>query len=243
MNLTVLGKYGPWPKAGGACSGYLLEAGGRRLLLDCGCGVLGKLQLYCGIEALDGIILTHLHSDHMGDMPVLRYALPYYFDRGMMKSKLKVFMPASPEALAESLFADGNLDVKTVSGGECFEFMGLDLSFYSVRHPVQCNAVKVRSEGKTAVYSGDLNTTPGFEQFAAGADLLLIDGCFLKAEWNENLPHLSASLAAGIAGQAGARRLVLTHMRPVADEAALLAEAAEAFPGALIAEDGMKYEI
>ena len=38
MKLTVLGCYGPYPPAGGACSGYLLEEGGTRVLIDCGNG-------------------------------------------------------------------------------------------------------------------------------------------------------------------------------------------------------------
>lgn len=246
MNLTVLGKYGPWPAAGGACSGYLLEAGGVRLMLDCGCGTLGRLQQHCGITDLEGIVLSHLHSDHMGDIPVLRYALPYYASKGLLKGKLPVFLPELPElpgAVSGPIASDPNIDARTVTGGDSFEFNGLRLSFFSVRHPVPCNAVKIECGGKTFVYSGDLNTTPGFENFAAGADMLLIDGCFLESEWNETLPHLSAALAAGAGGMAGAKRLVLTHMRPVGDEAALLREAARAFPEARIASEGARYEI
>ena len=44
MRITVLGKSPAWQDAGGACSGYLVEAGGAALLLDCGNGVFGKLR-------------------------------------------------------------------------------------------------------------------------------------------------------------------------------------------------------
>ena len=44
MRITVLGKSPAWQDAGGACSGYLVEADGRCLLLDCGNGVFGKLR-------------------------------------------------------------------------------------------------------------------------------------------------------------------------------------------------------
>jgi ribonuclease BN (tRNA processing enzyme) len=37
--MTVLGKSPAWQDAGGACSGYLVEAAGARLLVDCGSGV------------------------------------------------------------------------------------------------------------------------------------------------------------------------------------------------------------
>lgn len=241
MKLTILGKYGPWPAADGACSGYLLEAGGRRLLLDCGSGVLSRLQSRCAIADLDAVVLSHLHSDHMGDMLVLRYALPFLTGRGLLGGKLKVFMPPAPEGAADTLAEDTGFDARFVGGESSLDFLGLRLSFFPVHHPFPCHAVRVEAEGKAFVYSGDLNTTPGFERFASGADLLLIDGCFPEAEWNERLPHLSAALAAGYGARAGAGRVVLTHMRPFTDEEALLREAAAAFPGAEMAREGAEY--
>lgn len=238
MKLTVLGKHGPWPKAGCACSGYLLEAGGRHILLDCGCGVLGRLQCHCPIERLDGIVLSHLHSDHMGDMLVLRYALPI-----IKKDKLPVFLPAEPSDIAGVILSDKSFDCRTVAAGDFVSFIGLKIAFFPVRHPVPCNAVKIEHEGKTLVFSGDMNTTPGFEEFAKGADLLLIDGCFLKKDWNEGLPHLSAALAADIGLRAGAGKLLLTHMRPVDDEAALLQEARRVNPAAEAAQMDASYEV
>lgn len=243
MKLTVLGKYGPWPAAGSSCSGYLLEAGGKRLLLDCGCGVLGQLLKFCAIEQLDGIVLSHLHSDHMGDMMVLRYALPYFIGNGLMKPGLPVFLPATPESVADTIISDANVDARVVKGGDAAEFLGMQLSFFSTRHLVECNAVKIACEGKTLVFSGDMNTTPGFEQFAAGADLLLIDGFFTNREWSEEKPHLSAALAAGLGAKAGVKRLLLTHIRPIGNVDVLLQEARQVYPAAEIAEDGAQYSI
>lgn len=240
MKLTILGKYGPWPKAGSACSGYLLEAGGARLLLDCGCGILGKLQQHCAIPELDGIVLTHLHSDHMGDMMVLRYALPYFMGKGVM-GRLPVFLPAAPEAVAQGIAAEAGFDCRFVTGGDALEHRGMALSFFSVRHLIPCNAVKVSHGGSTLVFSGDMNTTPGFAGFAAGADLLLIDGCFPEADWSGEKPHLSAALAAAVGREAGARRVLLTHLRPEDDETLLLAEARRAHPDAEIAQEGAAY--
>lgn len=75
MNVTVLGKYGPYPKAGGAASGYLLSAGGNRILLDCGSGVFSRLISLCPPEELSAVLLTHLHADHSSDLGVMNYYL------------------------------------------------------------------------------------------------------------------------------------------------------------------------
>jgi ribonuclease BN (tRNA processing enzyme) len=43
MRLTVLGGCGGWPAAGLACSGYLVEHDGFRLLIDPGYAILPRL--------------------------------------------------------------------------------------------------------------------------------------------------------------------------------------------------------
>ena len=64
MELTVLGCGGPYPGENAPCSGYLLESGGRYLLMDCGSGVAAALLKTISLDQLDGIVLTHLHWDH-----------------------------------------------------------------------------------------------------------------------------------------------------------------------------------
>ena len=44
MKLVVLGCWAPYPAPNQACSGYLLEIAGRRILVDLGHGAFGKLQ-------------------------------------------------------------------------------------------------------------------------------------------------------------------------------------------------------
>ena len=67
MRLTVLGCAGSFPGPESACSAYLVEAEGFRLLLDFGTGSLSALQRYAGLRAPDAIVLSHLHCDHILD--------------------------------------------------------------------------------------------------------------------------------------------------------------------------------
>src|SRR5262245_10816172 len=68
VKLIVVGCSPAWPNPGGAQSGYLVEERGRRLLLDCGPGVLGKLREHDVWPRVDAIAITHFHLDHWGDL-------------------------------------------------------------------------------------------------------------------------------------------------------------------------------
>jgi len=95
MKLTILGNT-VRSVGGGACSGYLVTEGDTRILIDCGNGVLANYQKFARIEDLSAVILTHLHSDHMSDMMVLRYALQIKKSRGADIELLKVYAPSEP---------------------------------------------------------------------------------------------------------------------------------------------------
>ncbi|HYG59759.1 MAG TPA: MBL fold metallo-hydrolase, partial [Symbiobacteriaceae bacterium] len=81
MQLTFLGASG---MVTGAC--YLLEAGGLRLLVDCGMFQgkeegLNRKPFGFHPGSLDGVILTHAHIDHSGRLPLLRkqgFSRPIY---------------------------------------------------------------------------------------------------------------------------------------------------------------------
>ncbi len=75
MKLTILGSSAAYPKAGGACSGYLVEEGKTRLLVDCGTGVLSNLQKLFALKDVGHIVISHLHADHCFDLIPYRYAL------------------------------------------------------------------------------------------------------------------------------------------------------------------------
>ena len=93
MIFTVLGMNGPYAAAGGAGSGYLLRDDEMKenILLDCGPGVVARLQKYTGLRSLSGVVLSHLHYDHMSDMLALQYAL------GNWENPLRVVAPEEPK--------------------------------------------------------------------------------------------------------------------------------------------------
>jgi ribonuclease BN (tRNA processing enzyme) len=73
MRLTVLGGCGAWPAAGLACSGYLVEHDGFRLLIDPGYATLPRLLAVVDAAEVDAVLVSHGHPDHCADLnPLLR---------------------------------------------------------------------------------------------------------------------------------------------------------------------------
>src|SRR5438270_2375146 len=98
MRLHVVGCSPAWPNPGGAQSGYLVEHDGRRLLLDCGPGVLARLREGGGWPSVDAIVISHLHLDHWGDVIPWAFGSLYGPGRGAARTALWL-----PPGRAESL--------------------------------------------------------------------------------------------------------------------------------------------
>jgi len=101
--------------------------------------------------------------------------------------------------------------------------------------------------GRTLVYSGDTRPHPSVVAAARDADLLVHEATFGDDERVRALEtgHSTAREAAEVAREAGARRLVLTHLsaRYTREAPELLAEAQEVFPATVIARDGLTLDI
>ncbi|MET8680468.1 MBL fold metallo-hydrolase [Streptomyces sp. NPDC004647] len=250
MKLTVVGCSGSFPSADSACSSYLVEADGFRLLLDLGNGALGELQRHCGLYDLDAVILSHLHADHCIDMCGY-FVARYYRHDGGRADALPVYGPEGTEQRLITAYDDVPSE-KSMS--EVFDFRTLEPGSFRigpftvvtdrVSHPIESFGFRVEHGGRSLTYSGDTGPTAVLDGLAEGADLFLCEASFTHGK--EDVPdlHLNGREAGEYAQRAGARRLVLTHIPPWTDPETNLRDAAEVFDGPVeLARPGAVYEL
>jgi ribonuclease BN (tRNA processing enzyme) len=262
MRLTVLGKSPSWQDAGGACSGYLIEAGATSLLVDCGNGVFAKLRSRLDYTELDAVLISHLHADHFLDLVPFAYALTYaprqqpvpvppwpgtddparprlIAPRGARELFRRVTGAWGPEDLIEKAFALEEYDADAK-----LEVGPLSASFREVPHFATTYAVDLRSAGGGRLtYGADCKPNDALVEIARGTDLLLVEATLPRPERTGIRGHLTPAEAGEHGRRAGAARLVLTHISDELDQTWARKQAAEAFGGPVeIAREGAVFE-
>ncbi|GAW28644.1 MULTISPECIES: MBL fold metallo-hydrolase [unclassified Carboxydocella] len=248
MKLTVLGCWGPYPRAGGACSGYLVRSGDTAILLDCGNGVFGRLREHMDFWQLTAVIITHWHPDHWADLHCIRHAIAGAIREGRRPGPLPVYAPVEPAQLFEQFAAYQEalqLIAIPAAGGQARAGQ-LELKFFPVSHSLPAYAVRLEAEGKSLVYTGDAAYSEELAEFSRECGLLLAEAS-LQVEHEskgQELGHLSSRQAGQLARQAGAGFLLLTHLWPEFNAALSLKEAREVFSGRLdLAREGRSWTV
>lgn len=241
MKLTIIGCHGAYPAMNSATSGYLVEEGETKVLLDCGSGVLSKLQNYIELKELDGVVISHYHTDHDADLGCLQYAVMLDL---LMSKRMKPFTawgPGKESCLTYKEFCKG-ISYLT---NHCFQIGDLQFSVCEVEHEITSYAIKVTGKsGEVLVYSGDTNDCEALKGFAGGADWFLCESSVYACQRGSVWGHLSSVEAGEIARQAGVKNLCLTHFPHYGDIDSLKKEAGTAYQGNIIlAKPGMCIDI
>jgi ribonuclease BN (tRNA processing enzyme) len=244
MRMTVLGGCGAWPAAGQACSGYLIEHDGFRLLVDPGYAVLPRLLTHTDATEIDAVLVSHGHPDHCADLnPLLRArvlrpdpaatALPVYALPGSLDAVLALDRPG--------MLASG-YELHDLGPGEIGPFT---VDTRMLPHFVPNAGVRLTAGGVTLAYTGDTGPSPEIAKLARDADVLLADASFVDEAAAEDTPYLNTASEAGRqATVAGVGRLVLTHLMPGTDPTASRNAAAVAFTGPIdVATGGLMVKL
>jgi ribonuclease BN (tRNA processing enzyme) len=218
-----------WPNPGGAQSGYLLESGGSRLLLDCGPGVLARLREREPWPDVQAIALTHWHLDHWGD--VVPWVWGKTLGPGQELPMIELWIPPGGTELLEaigarlgqpSMFASA-FELREFTDGEPFEAAGFEVTPVRVLHyEMLAFGFRASANDSVVAYSGDSGPSEALPKLAANADLFICEATLLQPNPEGGIRgHLAADEAVAAFEASGAKRLLLTHRpseRPLDDD-------------------------
>lgn len=247
MRLTVLGGCGVWPAAGEACSGYLVEHDGFRLLIDPGYAVLPQLLRTLTADEVDAVLISHGHPDHCADLnPLLRARALQ--DRPAGASQIRPLpIHALPGATDAVLAMDrpGMLDhafvLRDITPGKPITVGPFEIATRVLPHSRPNVGVRVMADRVALVYTGDAGPDPGLVDLARDADVLLAEATYIDEVPQDSIGSLSSARDAGRqAAEAGVAGLVLTHLPPGTDRAAAQRAAGDRFAGPIkVARPGL----
>lgn len=244
LSVTILGTSGMFATSERACAGYLLEWDGYRLWMDAGAGAWRNLVQHVSYPLIDGVLLTHRHSDHTTDVFQAVHARQY----GGPEPLDPIPLWAPEETLDRLQAFDSEIAASfvltPVSAGERLEVHDASFDFVEMVHPPVTLGVRVTCNGGVLAYSADTGPTADLAALARSSDVFLCEATLQDADepW---YGHMSASQAGAAAADLGVDRLLLTHLPPGRDPDVSLAQARAACGRvqAELAAEGQRLEI
>ncbi|HEV7648928.1 MAG TPA: MBL fold metallo-hydrolase [Actinophytocola sp.] len=243
MLLTVLGCSGSAPGPRTAASGYLLEADGFQLAIELGNGVLAELQAVRDPLLLDALLFSHLHPDHCADFSALTVLRRYHPSpaRDPRAQRLPVYAPADAPERFVAAYSPNVAERALEDLTDVFDFRPLadgtvhigpfEITVATAAHPCVAFSFRIVHDGRSLVYTGDTGASRTLDKLAKGADAVLAEASWTHAADRPADLHLSGLEAGRLAKAAGTGLLLLTHVPPWTDSAAVLAEANGEFAG------------
>jgi len=220
MKVTIVGSGDAFGSGGRFNTCIMIETAGRCVLLDFGASSLVALRAH-GIDpdAIEAIILSHLHGDHFGGLPFL------ILDAAFISCRSRPLIVAGPPGTEKRLRETTDamfpgiwttprrctLQFIELEDGRTTTVAGAAVTPYRVIHDsgAPAFALRVASGGRTVAYSGDTAWTDRLIDAARDVDLFLCEA----SSYETPIPnHLTYQTVAANRDRFGARRLVLTHM-------------------------------
>ncbi|HEV7362459.1 MAG TPA: ribonuclease Z [Mycobacterium sp.] len=242
IEITLLGTGSPIPDPNRAGPATLVRAGGQVFLVDCGRGVLQRAAAVgVGAAGLSALLLTHLHSDHIGDLGdliITRWITTFAPDPAPFPI---IGPPGTAETVEAMLKAFGHdigyriahhaditgpppIEVHEYTEGPVWDRDGVSIRVAPTDHRPVAPTIgfRIDSDGASVVLAGDTVPCAGLDELAAGAGALV--HTVIRKDIVMQIPqqrfqdicdyHSSVEEAAATAARAGVGTLVMTHYVP-----------------------------
>jgi ribonuclease Z len=268
MDIILTGTGSPLPDPNRAGPSTLVKAGDTHILVDAGRGVVMRMAAAgSGPDLLAGVLITHLHSDHIC---ALNDVITTHWISTREEMVLQIHGPVGTARFVERqlhaldddigyrvehhdpLVKGPQVEVTEVQPGDAFRIGDVDITTAATMHaPVRPTiGFRLEHEGSSAALVGDTTPCDGVDELAAAADVYV--QTVLRKDIVELLPgemaqdileyHSGVVEAAQTAARVGAKRLAMTHMvpAPTPDQyPEWVARAAEHYDGDVIIGDDL----
>ena len=217
-------------------------------MADLGTGAFANLRRYREADAIDAVVISHMHADHFLDVVPMRYALKY--GERSRPRKPELYLPPGGEAMLRELvaafapesgdFIGDVFDVRTYDPEAPLAIGDVSVRFAPTSHYVPTYAFRFDAGGASVAYSADTAPDERVAALARGVDAFVCEATLAPdGEAEEPRGHLSAREAAAMAEAAGVRRLLISHYPASADTGALEAAARAVYRGDVtVVDDG-----
>ncbi len=198
---------------------FLLEAAGRRALLDCGASSPVAMRRW-GVDphGIGAIFLTHFHGDHFGGVPFMVLEAQFG-DRSLpltvvgapgLQRRLTELMEALFPGMS-GLSWNFPLRIVEIEPGITREIEGFAVTAYQVEHASGAPpyALRVATGGKAVTYSGDTAWTPALIEASRDVDLFICECYRYEAPVRY---HLDLATLRQHLPELRAKRVILTHL-------------------------------
>lgn len=207
-------------------------AGRVEWMFDCGRAACLRLaQQDIAAETVDRLFLTHLHFDHVVDVPYFVYV---GWNNGR-RNRLRIYGPVGTAHFIDHLIrppfrddiasrlghgkSEYGLDPEVVEiprAGPVLDEDGCRVSATFTDHGgITTLCYRVEGEGRRVIISGDGLPQEDFEDFARGADLMVYE-CSGTAEFLAQQPwgtwHITPEALGELATRCGVQRLMIKHL-------------------------------
>ena len=261
---AVMNRFGP---------SILVEAGGQKFIFDAGRGALQRLnQAKVRWRDVNGVFLTHLHSDHVVGFPDLWLTgwltpgrdvpLPVWGPRGTKKMmshleqafeydiRIRLYDDrASPDGIV--------ILAEDIAEGVVYEMGGVKITAFEVDHtPIKpAFGFRIDHAGRSVVLSGDTRTSENLIRHAQGVDLLIHEVASPETFQRAGTPperaksviahHVTPEQAGEVFSRTKPRLAVYSHIvLPTATEQDLIPPTRKTYAGPLeLGEDLMVIEV
>ena len=261
---AVMNRFGP---------SILVEAGGQKFLFDAGRGALQRLnQVNVRWQNVQGVFLTHLHSDHVVGFPDLwltgwltpgrDFPLQVWGPRGT-KNMMSHLEQAYEYDIRIRLYDDRAspdgvvILAEDIADGFVYEKDGVRITAFEVDHaPVKpAFGYRIDYGGRSVVLSGDTRVSESLIRHAKGVDLLIHEVAAPETFLRARVPperaksvvahHVTPEQAGEVFSRTKPKLAVYSHIvLPTATEQDLIPPTRKTYTGPLeLGEDLMVIEV